>query len=466
MRVLFLTHDYLPAHPAGTEIHTAELARRLRERGVETAVFTTEKDVSRADRSLTRREYEGTPVFELVNNLFYDAFEETWDWPPAAEAFARVLDEVRPDVVHVMHLLYLSVGCVEEAARRGIPVVFTLHDFWLLCPRFGQLVHADGSICHQVDYGRCGSCLGGFSYAQGPLQRRVAGGLTALRRTTGIDLKGPARAVAARLGGNAGGGARDVAPEVVADYARRAEERVEALRRRLVPVVARFLAPSRFLLERMVSHGYDATLFEHVPNGIELDAFAGFERVPDPTGRVRVAFLGTLAPHKAPHVLLEAWGRLEPSLRARAELTLYGGGEHFPSYTRELAAQARAVGARLAGRLDRAEVPGAFARTDLLVVPSVWYENMPLTLLEARATHTPVIASDLGGLRELVLPGRSGWRFPPGDAGALAALLAARIEEGGGAEALDFEPAPVGTRDAARRMLTLYRELTGEEARP
>ena len=138
MRVLYVSHDFLPLHPLGTEIYTWQLAKRMQERGHDVHVFTTEKDIGRPHLRVERREWDGLPVLELVNNLFYDDFAETWDWPPAVEAFGRVLDEVRPDVVHVMHLLYLSIGLVEEAARRGVPVVYTLHDYWLQCARFGQ----------------------------------------------------------------------------------------------------------------------------------------------------------------------------------------------------------------------------------------------------------------------------------------------------------------------------------------
>ena len=88
MRVLFVSHDFLPRHAAGTEIYTWQLAKRLQQRGHEVHVFTTEKDVARADRSLARREFDGLPVHELVNNLFYEGFRETYDWPPAERAFA------------------------------------------------------------------------------------------------------------------------------------------------------------------------------------------------------------------------------------------------------------------------------------------------------------------------------------------------------------------------------------------
>ena len=126
-------------------------------RGHSVAVFAAEKDVARSHGALERREWEGITVHELVNNLCHDDFRETYAWEAAERAFERVLDLEKPDLVHAMHLLYLSSGCLESAARRGIPVLFTLHDFWLQCPRMGQLLHADGSLCATIDFARCGT---------------------------------------------------------------------------------------------------------------------------------------------------------------------------------------------------------------------------------------------------------------------------------------------------------------------
>ncbi len=94
MRILFLVHDFLPAHPSGTEVYTGALALRLCERGHEVRIFATEKDIARPHLTLATREWQGLVVHELVNNLFYADFRETWDFPPAAEAFAEVLDEI------------------------------------------------------------------------------------------------------------------------------------------------------------------------------------------------------------------------------------------------------------------------------------------------------------------------------------------------------------------------------------
>jgi glycosyltransferase involved in cell wall biosynthesis len=438
MRVLFLVHDFLPAHPSGTEVYTGALARRLAERGHDVRIFATEKDIGRAHLALERREWQGLVVHELVNNLFYRDFRETWDFPAAAAAFARVLEEFRPEVVHVMHLLYLSVGCVEAAHERGIPLFFTLHDFWLQCARFGQRLHPDGGRCDTIDFARCGTCLASLKFAQSDLERHAAHAIAGVRRLSGIDLSGAARATGERLKKRGGSQWRPPAPELALAFERAARERDAELRRRVLHCIERFFAPSRFLRERFVEWGLPEERIETLAYGLELEPFRDFQRAP--ADRLRLAFLGTLAPHKAPHLLLEAFARLPSELRARATLTLYGPTHHFPEYVARLEHAARPLGAELAGAIPRERVPAVLAVTDVLVVPSVWYENSPFTIHEARATRTPVLVSDLGGMRELVEDGREGWRFRVGDAAHLAEHLERLLRDPGVLARLSFPP--------------------------
>ncbi|MFT7484350.1 MAG: glycosyltransferase involved in cell wall biosynthesis, partial [Candidatus Paceibacteria bacterium] len=182
MKVLLVSHNYPPAHVAGTEQYTAQLARGLVARGEEVVVFTTEKDIARQHLSLVRREHEGIAVHELINNLEYADFRETWDQRQIEELFAAFLDREEPDLVHFQHILYLSVGCVEAAKRRGLPVVFTLHDYWLQCARFGQRVQADGVLCKTMDEQQCANCLGSFRYSNSGLEQTAGRWIAKLHR--------------------------------------------------------------------------------------------------------------------------------------------------------------------------------------------------------------------------------------------------------------------------------------------
>ncbi|MFT5049949.1 MAG: glycosyltransferase involved in cell wall biosynthesis [Chlamydiales bacterium] len=460
MRILLVSHLFPPDHEAGTERYTAELGQRLAAAGHEVSVFTTTKDIARPDLSVADRSFEGLAVRELVNNLYYDDFSETWRRPQAEQAFGAWLDEWRPDVVHFHHLMYLSAGCLGQAARRGLPTLFTLHDFWLECPRFGQLVHADGSLCATVDPARCGTCLADFDWRQSPTWRRAGRAIAGLRRRTGVNLGPLARAAGKQLRRRAAGAELDSqapsAPSAqAAAFERSAVERSADLRREVLAHVDRFISPSRFLLERLQNWGLPRDRCVHLPTGIERDRFPFTERVP--AARLRVAFLGTLVPVKGAHVLLAAWAALSPEQRDRAQLTLFGPRDHAPEYVAQLELEARQTGAQFGGALGRDEVARTLASTDLLVVPSTWYENRPLVVLEALASGTPVVVSEPGGMAELIEDGVTGWRFPMGDAEALRARLAAVIDDPACLAALELRNVELPSWDTlAERMLELY----------
>ena len=462
-----VSHNFPPAHTAGTEIYTAQLARRLADLGLEVHVFCADKDVGRPDLSVGERVFEGLPVTELVNNLCYDGFAETWDHPRIAALFGELLDRERPDVCHFQHLLYLSIGCVEEAARRGLPVVFTLHDYWLQCPRFGQRVHADHSICHTIDPARCGTCLASFKFRQTAFERLGGRVIAGIQRTTGVDLSAAAKRARERLGGREAEQAASAEPPP-AELAARMETEVRlreaAIRERLLPQVDRFLAPSRFLRDRFVEWGVPPERIEYVRTGLDPQTFgaAGLERrARAPGAPLRVAFVGTLAPHKGPDLLLEAWGRLPAELRARARLELFGPSRHYAAFREALARRAREVGATLAGELEREDVPRRLCEIDLLVVPSVWYENAPLVIHEALATGTPLLVARIGGMAELVAEGRNGFLFAVGDAADLADKLGGLIREPERLDRLERDPAEFKSADDdARAVAALYRELT------
>ncbi|MBI5365118.1 MAG: glycosyltransferase [Planctomycetes bacterium] len=472
MRILLVSHNFPPDATAGTETYTAELGERLLARGHAVEVFTTHKDVGRREHEVVERSWRGLPVHDLVNNLYYRDFRSTWDHPALEPAFQSVLDRFQPELVHFQHLLYLSAGCVERAHARA-PVVLTLHDYWLHCPRFGQRVHADGAVCATIDFARCGTCLSTFAFAQTQLARRVGRVIAGVRKTTGVNLapiaRG-ARGLATGARGAADARPVDAAAEArAAVFAEAARVRAEELRARSLASVDLFLATSRFLRERMLA---DSKLpperIEHLPLGVALGAFGARARAPGrakAAERLRVAFVGTRTPMKGPHLLLEAWAKLPPELRAHAELVVAGPARHEPAYQKRLAELARAAGARLVGRLDRPAVAKLLGETDLLVVPSRWYENSPLGIPEALAARTPLLVSDQGGMAELVQDGVTGFHFRQGDGADLAAKLVHLLGKPDELARLYARaPALTSVREHVDAILERYRGLVARRA--
>jgi len=425
VKILYVIHDYLPRHQAGAEIYLGRLAGAMRDRGHEVAVFTTELDPGRPPFAMRERAHEGVPVYEVNHLRLFSDFGETWRNAEMEAQFEALLDRLRPDAVHLHHLLYHSLRYPALARRRGLPVLFTLHDYALLCPslRGGQLFDLAGERCDAPAPARCGACLAGEAAAGPEPVIRALGWLSRLGglapgplKTINRELRRRMPGAVARLGelGRRGG------PRL------KLGERELRARRTAVAAAVRktdlFLAPSRHLRRRLIQAGVvPARRVRHHPYGFPL---AGgrppVRRAPRP-GRLSVVFLGTLAPHKGADTLVRAVRRVdEPGL----ELAVYGNDLVAPAHVAELRRLcARDPRIRLAGPCEARDVPAVMARADLLVVPSRWEENSPLVVSEAHAAGLPVAAADLGGLRELLGSGRHGPLFAPEDDRGLAAIL-------------------------------------------
>jgi len=144
---------------------------------------------------------------------------------------------------------------------------------------------------------------------------------------------------------------------------------------------------------------------------------------PDPGARVgwgeMVLFLGRLSPEKGLRTLIAAWEHLDGSVPLR----IAGDGPLREELDAEIERR-RIAGVNVLGRVPDAELLTEMKRARFLVVPSEWYEGLPLTIAEAFACGVPVVASRIGSMIELVEDGRTGLHFTPGDAADLAAKVA------------------------------------------
>jgi glycosyltransferase involved in cell wall biosynthesis len=454
MKIAHVIHAFPPFSRAGSENYVEALAREQLRRH-EVVVFHRVADAGRPEYEVSEGRAGGIPVVRL-NRTFRDmkSFRDTYRNDAVAAAFGAFLDRLRPDVVHFHHVTCLSTTCVHEAKRRAIPVVYTLHDFWLFCPR-GQLVRRDLSLCERHTDADCVRCMA--------WQLRVRGGHARVRALA---------ARASRL-------ARLRLPkELYRRFASRPfareDEALGEIRERTAHVletcarVDRFVAPSRFAKERHVEFGIDAEKIGVADNGFDLSRTRREARPPRPAAEpLRVAYLGTWIPTKGVHVLVEAFRGIDPGA---AQLDVHGyappyeGFEDYAGHLRRLAAGASHV--RLRDAYAPEDVPALLAAADVLVVPSIWYENSPLTLHEARLAGVPVVASAHGGLLELVTHEVDGLLFEPGSAAALRAALerlAGDRELLGRLQASSREVVEIGAH--ARTLEALYGDLGAGEAR-
>jgi glycosyltransferase involved in cell wall biosynthesis len=159
-----------------------------------------------------------------------------------------------------------------------------------------------------------------------------------------------------------------------------------------------------------------------------------FERLPPrprraPDAPLRIGYIGQIAAHKGLHVLLDAFARLRVGMDRQVELHVHGGLAET-DYVDALRAQAaRDTRVALHGRFENTRAAEILAGLDALVVPSMWYENMPLSILESYAAGTPVVTTSTGGMAEPVTHNVDGLLFKLGDAASLADQLQRLIDE-------------------------------------
>jgi len=447
MRILLAVHAFPPASTAGVEVYTYRLARALSSRGHDVLVLTAVHDLAAEPYQVRWREHDGLAVAEVPSVHLQGTLEATYSDARLETATQGVLERFRPDVVHVQHLLNLSAGLLGQARRVGAAVVLTLHDYWLSCPRDGLRMRADLGRCATVDHDVCARCLRSSPYLIPPVQRTLAG----VARRAGLgrhvhrlhDLAPAATGRVLALLRRASGAPAGLA----AGMDRRADALRAAVRDARVVV-----APTAFARARALEFGVPADAVRVVPLGAVPGPARGRRAGP----RRRVGYVGTLAPHKGVRILVEAFrGLAGPGLT----LDLFGSTTVHPSYARELRELAAGDSRiRFRGAFAEGEQGRVLAEIDVLAAPSLWWENSPLTVLEALAAGLPVIASATGGVPELVEDGGTGVLVPPGDVLALRGALA---DVTAGTRLGDARP-PVRiktTGEGAVELLDLYASL-------
>lgn len=386
MKILQVIHGYPMRYNAGSEVYTQTLCHGLAARH-EVHVFTREEDPFAPDHVVRDEVDPDDPRVRLhVVNAprGRDRYRDTG----VDRRFAELLDSLRPDIVHIGHLNHLSTSLVFEAARREVPVVYTLHDYWVMCPR-GQFMQM-----HPEDPGELWPACDGQ-----------------------VDRKCAERCYARYFSGAPDERERDVV--YWSDWVGRRMAHM----REVVEHVDRFIAPARYLHDRYRDEfGLPAAKLVFLDYGFDRARLRGRERRPGEA--FTFGYIGTHIPAKGIHVLIEAFGRLQGDAR------LLIWGRPRGQDTEALKALARGLpngaGARIEWRPEyrNAEiVRDVFDHVDAIVVPSIWVENSPLVIHEAQQARVPVITADAGGMAEYVHHEVNGLLFAHRDPGALVVQM-------------------------------------------
>ena len=410
-RVLTICHGHPDFVPAGTELFAHQLHSSFAKNGL------TESYLLACVTGLHRGMREGSALQSLDGRsneflLRVGRFDPVMlchagDGEPIA-SLGRLLTTLKPDIVHFHHLLHIG-GESLALIKRTLPqtrIVFTLHDFHPICAREGLMLKSTANaLCHVATPDACHACLPDIAASRFALRRLHLGNMLNL--------------------------------------------------------VDSFVAPSSFVRDRFISWGIEASRIIEIRNGVAASSVEDAMNTTAPASAAAFGYFGTVAPHKGALLALEAVTRLVDDVDAG--LGIYGDVSFQSGAFQDEFAKAlrRARGrAQHHGPYQRADLTRLMSGVDWVVVPSLWWENAPLVILEAFRHRKPVIAADIGGMAELVQHGRNGLLFRRGDAGDLARAMSRAATEEGLWSSLRDGIAPVATvTDVAAAHARLYAQL-------
>jgi glycosyltransferase involved in cell wall biosynthesis len=415
VRILFTAHQFFPESRAGVEVVTLGLARELKSRGHEPFVLAAKRTVPHSDLhpgETEDYEFEGVPVRRVgrPEEGLSRPYGLNYRNDDMAREMREYVRDIGPDLVHAMHLQGLSASVLPVFEEFGLPVVFTAADFWTVCPVVDLRRH-DGVMCEGPEVSHCVRCLA--SRSADPRVRRTARLVPgAVPKAAGLISRTPL--------------SRHSFPLRQVEDVR---ERPEYIRERM-RLVDRVLAYTRLTRDLLVANGIGKEKIQVSHYGIDTSHVAGVSAERRPSSTLRFGYVGTVAPHKGPDILVRAFGMLPSG--TEATLSIHGGEKGYESYARELRDLAGDDGRiSFRGAFAREELRSVLAGIDVLVVPSRWYENAPGVIFEAFAAEVPVVATDLGGMSEFVRHGGNGLLFGLEDAQDLAGQLRRLAEEPG-----------------------------------
>ncbi len=361
MKILLVNKYY--HRRGGADAHVLDLKELLESNGDETVVFSMDHPLN----------LPTTDSRHFVSNVdFHDPslprrLRAALRIPYSLQARSRMdalLRSERPDVAHLHNIYHqITPSILPVLRKRTRRVVMTVHDLKLICPSYRMLAH--GAPCER--------CIGG---------RYHHAALTACHE--GSRLKGAWLALEMTL------------HRVLGLYA----DNIDL-----------YLCPSRFYHDKLREAGVPEGRLRVLPYFLDTGRYS-----PGSAERRDLVTFGRLAPEKGLGTLIRAVASVP-----RARLVIVGDG---PSRA-ELERLAAPLGERVVfkGYLSGEALHAEVRRARASVVPSEWYENCPIAILESFALGTPVIATRIGGLPDLVTPGRTGWLVEPADPGSLAAAI-------------------------------------------
>lgn len=377
MHILKIIHGYPPNYNAGSEVYSQSICNEL-SKLQRISILTREENPYSPDFEI-RKEFQSPHLYiYYVNN---PQSKDGYRHKKLDENFSKVIQELKPDIAHIGHLNHLSTGIVDELNKNKIPIVFTLHDFWLMCPRGQFLTRSIGKennfqLCSGQDDNKCAKdCYRVYFSGKKSVERK--------------DIKQWSNWTHQRM--------------------------IET--KSIIDKVDLFIAPSHYLRNRFISDfSLPKNKIIYLDYGFTTEYLTQTEKSKEKKN-FTFGYIGTHIPAKGVNQLIEAFKQIQEP----ATLKIYGRPNGQSTDALKTIAQSCKNPIEFSGEYVNHNLANdVFAKVDCIVVPSIWAENSPLVIHEAQACKVPVITANFGGMKEYVQHKVNGLLFEHRNTNSLA----------------------------------------------
>lgn len=370
MRILFVVHKYWEPAQSGTLIYYSNLFKRL-EINHEIAIFlpvhrkniniyAKNEKIFTVPLNYTINPTARFPIYD-PNSVFNKDIEKR---------FELLIKQFQPDVIHFHHLLGLPFSCLEIAIESKTPVIFSIHDFWTLCPRV-HLYNGENQICENyIDGTNCARCI-----------------------NKNLKLKEKLKALP-----------RDILfiKERRQNFYRwRYQYIMSSLRK-----VSLITVPSNFVKKIYLNSGINEQKILLLQLSLDLPIFR--KEICKTDNKVRFGYIGSIQNHKGIRDLIQAFVNVN---KGRAELLIYGEGDYSHLSKQIPPSESRYV--QFKGVFNHSMKATIYKSMDFLIVPSRCYETFSFVAREALFYKVPIIAPAHSVFLEIVETNKNGLLFLP-----------------------------------------------------
>ena len=368
LHILKIIHGYPLNYNAGSEVYSQSICNELSKQH-KVSVFTREENPYMPCFTIRHQKEKENLDFYFVNN---PQGKDGYRHKEMDENFAQLIKTIKPDIAHIGHVNHLSTGIIDELNKQNIPIVYTLHDFWLMCPRGQFLTRSIGKennfqLCSgQKDQKCANDCYKVYFSGREELYE--------------IENKSWSNWINKRM--------------------------VET--KAIVNKVDLFIAPSNYLRDRFVNEfNVPENKIVYLDYGFPTEYLTQTEKKKE-SANFTFGYIGTHIPAKGINQLIEAFSKIQEP----ATLKIFGRHNGQSTNALKLLAAKSKNKIEFEGEYVNHNLANdVFSKVDCIVVPSIWAENSPLVIHEAQACKVPVITADYGGMKEYVKHNINGLLF-------------------------------------------------------